>query len=370
MSSTDVCCEGPCAPLPEGFVRLRYFFGKRLGVVDLKDEQAYHRGKSRLHNHLLHGHGVLCGLGLSRFEAGDTDSGVVRVHRGAALDTCGREVVVPWDQCIDLTAWLTRRRSDAQERGETFPPSHLVTDDELRLCIAVRQRECKTTPEPAPRDPCACDTGGCEYGRVHESFELAVLLEDEAEPYMAPLAPPGPGIPCPDGRDPDWVILGCLSVTLGADGFQQFTPAPWGGPPVVLEPTAALQAELKGLTGSGSRLGIADHDGHPALILELDAEPLAATVSGSAFSLRRLDASEATGWARPNRVEVIDLVGRTVHLRTVPRAFLAAGERYRLSTKDDPEPVVDAHLRPLRVHASFTLSAGASGLELAVDSAT
>ena len=51
-----------CRTVPAEFVRLRYFFGQRLGVVDLADEQSYLVGKQRFHNRLAHGAGVLCGL--------------------------------------------------------------------------------------------------------------------------------------------------------------------------------------------------------------------------------------------------------------------------------------------------------------------
>ena len=68
MSPTCPCeipALDPCEPLPVGFVRLRYFFGKRLGVADFADEQQYHAAKQRFHNRRLHGSGVLCGLGLA-----------------------------------------------------------------------------------------------------------------------------------------------------------------------------------------------------------------------------------------------------------------------------------------------------------------
>src|SRR5687768_1949891 len=89
--------DGACCPLPPEFVRMRYFFGQRLGVVDFAEEQSYHAGKQRFHNLRAHGSGVLCGLRAERFvwpmgAAGP--STVLMVRRGAALDACGREIVV------------------------------------------------------------------------------------------------------------------------------------------------------------------------------------------------------------------------------------------------------------------------------------
>ena len=95
----DPC--GPCGTLPGGFVRLRFFYGKRMGVADFVDEQRYHAGKMRFHNQRLHGAGLLCGLAVARMSPTEL---FLRVGKGAAIDTCGREIVVGHDQCIDLDA--------------------------------------------------------------------------------------------------------------------------------------------------------------------------------------------------------------------------------------------------------------------------
>ena len=365
MSSTDLLCEGPCPPLPEGFVRLRYFFGKRLGVADLKDEQAYHRNKIQLHNRHLHGHGVVCGLGLSIFDNGDPSPTVVRVGAGLALDTCGHEVVVPYDQCIDLAAWFQRRLVEAEARNETFPPDVLVTNDRLMLCIAVRYLECPITPEPAPADPCACDTGGCEYGRVQERFELKVMLEDEAADYLQPLPPGEPGQPCPEGRDPDWTILGCLFVTLADDAVMTLEdPSAWMGPPVILRPTAWLQAQPPADGGDGDpeppppppppvELTLTDIE-FSEIAIDFPVAPIPETAVPGAFALRRLDPGSPTGWEAPDDVEVVGVEGRRVVVRF--GALLTTNALYRMVTPAGPEGVVDASLRPLQFDLSFSIN--------------
>ena len=50
-----------CAAVPE-LTRLRYFHGRGLSALDLRREQAYHLERHRLHNRLLHGWGIVCGL--------------------------------------------------------------------------------------------------------------------------------------------------------------------------------------------------------------------------------------------------------------------------------------------------------------------
>jgi hypothetical protein len=167
--------DGECHIPPAEFVRLRYFYGQRLGVIDLNDEQSYLAGKQRFHNLRAHGVGVLCGLRAERYtypqgSPTTTPTTLLRVRRGAGLDWCGREIVVGWDQCIDVAAWL------AQHPGAQ-PPAGTAS---LPLWVALCYRECPSDPSPAPRDPCGCDAGGCEFARIREGFELKLVTETEA----------------------------------------------------------------------------------------------------------------------------------------------------------------------------------------------
>ena len=168
---------GCCAINPSVFVRMRYFYGQRLGVVDFQDEQSYHSGKQRFHNHLLHGSGVVCGLNVERFvhpqgSPPSTKTTVLRVTRGTAIDACGREIVVGTDQCIDVNAWFqaNRTRPDLTEHDFATPAT---------LFVIVKYRDCPSDPAPAPRDPCGCTSGGCEYGRFMESFQLLLVTREE-----------------------------------------------------------------------------------------------------------------------------------------------------------------------------------------------
>ena len=223
---------GSCA-LPPEFARMRYFFGQRLGVIDLSDEQGYHVGKRRFHNLYGHGFGVLCGLQAERFVAqgaSPTDpTSVLLVHRGAALDGCGREIVVGVDQCVDVDSWFQQHKDDPGVQA-WFDPN--APRDPI-LWVALRYRECPTDPAPAPRDPCGCDTQGCEYGRVREGFELALLTEDlhtgcvhdtfpAARDLDAALGAADParalatlaGGPCPEPAYDGWLCLASLRLTF------------------------------------------------------------------------------------------------------------------------------------------------------------
>lgn len=72
------------------FERNRYFYGKLLTVRDFEVEQRYHCTKRELLNRLVHGAGVVCGLGVTA-----SDESTLMVESGMALDYQGREIVVP-----------------------------------------------------------------------------------------------------------------------------------------------------------------------------------------------------------------------------------------------------------------------------------
>jgi hypothetical protein len=82
----------PC-PAPEVPVRNRYFHGQLLSAADLEQEQRYHRDKHRRHNLLLHGVGVVRGLGVTVEGASGVGAAVV-VTPGVALGPDGEELLV------------------------------------------------------------------------------------------------------------------------------------------------------------------------------------------------------------------------------------------------------------------------------------
>jgi hypothetical protein len=277
--------SGGCC-LPGEFTRLRYAFGLRLGAVELSDEQAYLVGKHRFHNVRSHGAGVLCGLRVDRFvwpqgAADCTPSTMLRVWRGAALDDCGREVLVSCDQCIDVAVWFANIRDKLRLEDEP---------ECLKLWVGLRYRECPSDPAPVPRDPCGCDNGGCAYTRVREGFELCLFAGEpppchegvfpSAHSLLAALSRDGmPAAerrgeellerlerlvadPCPEPVRDSWLCLGSFEAVLDCRSK--------GGPKVVdmrepedharcrkmLLSTAALQAILLDLADVASAAGL------------------------------------------------------------------------------------------------------------------
>lgn len=120
--------------------RPRYFLGQAIGVDDLALEQLYHREKTRRHNRLLHGWGIVRGLDM---RASGTRE--VTISPGYALDRRGEEIVVSRSVRVDLSGHAA---------GAT-------------VYVAVRYEERPERPVPTPR--------GQQYSRVRETFAVEVL---------------------------------------------------------------------------------------------------------------------------------------------------------------------------------------------------
>ena len=130
--------------------RPHYFAGMLVGADDLEQEQTYHRHQNAAHARAVHGDGTVCGLAVRQT---DPPSRALVVEAGRALDRCGREIVVPSQQTIDLD-----EKRIARTAG--------------RIVVAVRFAEVAEDPAPSLAEP--------EEGRTHphrsirESFELEV----------------------------------------------------------------------------------------------------------------------------------------------------------------------------------------------------
>jgi hypothetical protein len=316
--------SGCCETLPAEFVRVRYYFGQRLGVMELSDQYLYHAGKMAFHNARLHGFGVLCGLRVEKQKPpAGTASTVLRVSIGAAIDPCGREIAVGIDQCIDVAAWFAKNRTRPELAGWTAGKTP-------RLRVAVRYRECPSDPSPAPRDPCGCDNGGCEFGRVRESFELALFTDDEkvctGRPFpasndlLAAVAGGGSASDdpttainrrldalvaagCPVCADDLWLCLASFTVTLDATPVPVDLSDPDNTIPErhTLLPTNALQTlllDVIGESGLGGSLG----SGPSAGGLTFTADAANPTKAGTL----RLAVALATGGSPPGPIPLVD----------------------------------------------------------------
>ena len=129
-----------------GLRRVRYFSGQVLSEDDFRDEQQYWMEMHRRHNRLLHGWGVVAGLGLT-VSSQDT----VTVGPGLALDPLGREV------CVSV------------------PMTVRVKTDNIPQLVTASYRERETDPVPT-----AGESGTLQASRVEEGAAVSLVKRAEA----------------------------------------------------------------------------------------------------------------------------------------------------------------------------------------------
>jgi hypothetical protein len=371
------CCEDPCGCEESAFARLRYSYGQRLTAVDLLDEQSYLIGKDRfLARHVL-GAGILCGLRALRADGPPEHTPMLRVTRGAALDLCGRGIVVEHDQCLDVAAWYAQRRDElGWTKAGTFP-----------AWVGLRYRECPSDPVRVPGDPCGCDGDGCAYTRIHESFELALHPDGgQAEPALAPggwsalcgditagRVPLGPEA-CPPCACDGWLLVAAVDVVLeappGGVGLRAVdigTPQESDPRRLTLLSLAALQRLALGLGAGGEgcapgpTLGAMTGEGDLAadgtlaqgrMTLDVvlapgpDGTPSPLDASTATLGEFRLLEPSAAGWTPIELFLSYVPDDSTFRLGTEAAKL---DEPYRLVFRDDiMSPTVDEQWRPLR----------------------
>ncbi|MFF0739580.1 hypothetical protein ACFYVL_04185 [Streptomyces sp. NPDC004111] len=145
--------------------RLHFYPGQQLTSADLQVEQTYHLALRRLLHRGLFTPGVVSGLEVDRAPAPQQDTHV-RITPGLALDTRGRELVVP-----EVPSEARLLAVPAQ------PPSRLDG-----YFLVARYAE-ELLPDP-DGDPCARPATG-QYARVRERADL---LWTEDHPASAPAA--------------------------------------------------------------------------------------------------------------------------------------------------------------------------------------
>lgn len=168
------------------FSRPRYFYGQLLDVRHFESEQAYFKRKQWMHNRLVDGFGVVCGLDV---QLGDDDHSVV-VMPGLALDKQGREIVVPTRS--KPLAIPSRPAPDPAATGASNGGNYgknaeePCEDDWVHLVVCYE--ECKTDPEPVMAGGCD-STSRCSPGAIREGYSLSL------QPGRAPDIPVDSVIP-------------------------------------------------------------------------------------------------------------------------------------------------------------------------------
>ena len=138
------------------YERNRYFYGKLLTVRDFEVEQRYHCSKRALLNRLLHGAGVVCGLGVTA-----SDESTLVIESGMALDYQGREIVLP--------ETLFRKL----QMLETLEP--LAGKKDAYLCLSYAEEDVE------PVNATGADGGGQrQFDLTREGYRLYLTAEPPA----------------------------------------------------------------------------------------------------------------------------------------------------------------------------------------------
>ncbi len=227
-AATDGCGSSlPYSP----FYAPRYHFGMLLGVDDFETEQAYHRGKMRLHNAWLHGEGVVWGFRVDApaLAEGGALRGELRVAPGLALDGAGRELGLEGPACVSVPAWFEAHRDDPDFR-DFF---EVAEDGTVRFggYVSACFRACLARQVPAISEPCAGATGDTAYSRARETVELRLVpgpLPERTYPYHRLRLLFGVDEPATDDGEvvaDDQAVLDARAAVLALDADAR--PAGW-----------------------------------------------------------------------------------------------------------------------------------------------
>ncbi|WP_406661823.1 hypothetical protein V7O66_04715 [Methanolobus sp. ZRKC3] len=141
------------------FQRNNYFYGKLMTVRDFEVEQDYFNGKRHLLNRYMYGPGLVCGFSHIEVSSGTNDEVKVKFSDGGvALDSCGREIVVP----VDMDKIVINEKS-----GNDLKRS----DIEETMYLYLRYKSYPSELVNAASSPLSCEEVTCE-NRVLEDFEI------------------------------------------------------------------------------------------------------------------------------------------------------------------------------------------------------
>lgn len=218
----------PCTSAQKpGLERTRFFPRQLVTPEDLTQDQVYFQEKSRRHNRMLHGWGVVCGACVRK---GKGNCEVI-VEPGYLLGPWGDDIVIPNDHVVDVCKARVKEQLGCCDPAPLDP----WCDDDDGDCpqgtmyLAIKYAECQSRPVRAHQSGCGCgcDESACEYSRIRDGYAIALLPElpptystPMRQPTWAELLPSCIGRlrrvkPCPPCPESPWVIL--ADITVGRD---------------------------------------------------------------------------------------------------------------------------------------------------------
>lgn len=186
-------CSEPCSADCGAVLtdRNRYFTGKYLTARDFQGEQDFMLSRMRLHNRLLHGWGIVCGLEVMPHPDERCRDQYVVVCPGIAIDCRGREIVVERRTLVPLRR--SEERAEGREHngcgcgaaahGDAAERPKQTTEPltgEYFLCLSYEEEKIEYIP--ALYHEGTCDAKHLEANRVREGACLRLCPRDEVGP--------------------------------------------------------------------------------------------------------------------------------------------------------------------------------------------
>ena len=262
MNSKNTSTECPECEIGS-LTRNNYFTGKLLVERDFKDEQRYYMDKLRLHQKRLHGEGVVCGLEVKEHSNQACRGRYLCIDPGFAKDCCGNDIIVPQQECIDITqfkSWTKLRAAQKTQAGGAGAPG-IGSSHTLQIC--VRYRECPTENIPVLYDDCGCDDTACAPNRILESYAFDLLVDPEIKVKRGclPNLVTGKAL---NGVTPGWLAFDPNDTYLYA--LSSATPATVNQ----MDPTGQTVRASYALAGAGKAIAVSD-DGTRVYAVSYDA---------------------------------------------------------------------------------------------------
>lgn len=195
--------------------RTRYFSRQLITADDLTQDQIYHREKRRMHNRLLHGWGIVCGLDVTATPTADKPMNIT-VSAGFALAASGDEIYVPSDVVLDLAQCVA-----GPEQGDCSRPCSPVivghVDAANPFYLGIKYAECQSRPVRVAQIDCGCDDMACEYSRIRDGFEIRCLekLPESHNPETVQdlcEIVKNKSVPCPSAPQDAWIVLAKIKI--------------------------------------------------------------------------------------------------------------------------------------------------------------
>jgi hypothetical protein len=163
---STTCCELVCPERP------RYFCGHLLTDADLSKEQRYVIEKNKLYHRSLHGHGVVCGLGLT---CDPECGGRIIIGKGYAIDDCGNDLIVCEPRSFDVLKALDREPARPDPCNPPAEKSRCKVRECYQVTICYAEEEAEfTTPFIAG---CRPQLSACESTRIRETVRFELIDE-------------------------------------------------------------------------------------------------------------------------------------------------------------------------------------------------